>query len=416
MALKVISLFTGAGGLDIGLEAAGFTTTVAVEYNAQACKTLRANRSDRRPWTILEGDIHDVPSRAIREGGGVATGEASLLVGGPPCQPFSKAGYWVRGDSKRLEDSRADTLDAYLRVLRDLLPKAFLLENVFGMAYKNKDEALRMLEMTVHQINAEKGVSYRLQYEVLNCADYGVPQTRERLFIIGSRDGRTFNFPSATHADPEKSPPELSFFRLEDWNTAWDAIGDLNGVPHSGLKVGGRWGDLLSSIPEGENYLFHTERKGGRPLFGWRRRYWSFLLKLSKRRPSWTIQAQPGSAIGPFHWSNRKLSTMEIKRIQTFPDDYIITGGRTEVQRQLGNAVPSLMTEILGREIRRQLLDDPASESPLSLMPIRRRPIPAPESIEPVPSKYLELEGMDSDHPGKGKGRCATKWLDLISR
>src|SRR5205823_7032500 len=121
------------------------------------------------------------------------------------------------------------------------------------------------------------------------------------------------------------------------------------------LQVRGSWGALLPSIPEGENYLYHTNRGRGLPLFGWRTRFWSFLLKLAKNRPSWTIQAQPGSAIGPFHWKNRRLSVREMCRIQTFPDDYEICGGRTDTQKQLGNAVPAAMSEVLGLRIMEQL-------------------------------------------------------------
>src|SRR6185369_15502643 len=104
---------------------------------------------------------------------------------------------------------------------------------------------------------------------------------------------------------------------------------------------------LLPSIPEGENYLHHTPRKGGLPLFGWRTRYWSFLLKLAKNQPSWTIQAQPGSAIGPFHWQNRRLAWQEMAALQTFPREFEIASSTVEIQRQIGNAVPSLMAEIL---------------------------------------------------------------------
>lgn len=409
--MKVVSLFTGAGGLDLGLEAAGFSTAVAVEFNSQACETLRANKNQKRNWAILEGDIHEISSQEILGAGHLKVGETTLLAGGPPCQPFSKSGYWSKGDSGRLNDSRSDTLDAYLRVLRDLEPKVFLLENVFGMAYRSKDEALKMLESTVYKINKEKRTKYSFCYKVLNCADYGVPQTRERLFIIGSRDGTEFIFPEPTHR--EQLNPNCELFSISPWRTAWDAIGDLENIIHTDLSVGGRWGDLLPSIPEGENYLFHTDRGNGRPLFGWRRRYWSFLLKLAKNRPSWTIQAQPGSAIGPFHWKNRKLSTLEMKRIQTFPDDYIITGGRTEVQRQIGNAVPSLMTEVLGREIRSQLLGDEFKGS-LKLIPPKRTSTPPAELVQNVPKKYLDLEGEHTAHPGKGKGRSAIQWKNSV--
>lgn len=417
---KVISLYTGAGGLDLGLEAAGFTTTVAVEYNAPACRTLRANRSEERPWEVVEGSIHDVTSEHLAERGRVRVGEATLLVGGPPCQPFSKSAYWVHGDTKRLGDPRADTLSAYLRVLRDLQPQAFLLENVFGLTYKGKDEALRLLQNTVEAINREVGTSYSFCWKVLNTANHGVPQVRERFFLVGARDGREFKFPEPTHADHAevstaavKDQGQVGLFgaaaptgRLAPWRTAWDALGDLDPDAIKGLQVTGKWGDLLASIPEGQNYLYHTDRGGGLPLFGWRRRYWTFLLKLAKDRPSWTIQAQPGAGIGPFHWKNRRLSVPEMMRIQTFPDGYLIEGGHTEAVRQLGNAVPSLMTEVLGREIRRQLLDEQV-EGSLKLLPPRRTPVPAAEPLLPVPDKYHVHIGRHAAHPGTGKGRLA---------
>ena len=120
--------------------------------------------------------------------------------------------------------------------------------------------------------------------------------------------------------------------------------------------MSGKWADLLPTIPEGLNYLWHTSRGGGVPLFGWRTRYWSFLLKLAKSKPSWTIQAQPGSAIGPFHWKNRKLSARELCRLQTFPDDLSFDTSQNQIQRMIGNAVPSLLAEVLAWEIRTQLL------------------------------------------------------------
>ncbi|HPS79887.1 MAG TPA: DNA cytosine methyltransferase, partial [Thermoanaerobaculaceae bacterium] len=122
---KALSLYTGAGGLDLGFEAAGFETAVAVEIDPEAVATLRANR----PWPVIDRDIHWVTSQEILATAGLREGEADVLIGGPPCQPFSKSGYWASGDTKRLDDPRAGTMGAYLRVLRDTLPKAFLLEN-----------------------------------------------------------------------------------------------------------------------------------------------------------------------------------------------------------------------------------------------------------------------------------------------
>jgi DNA (cytosine-5)-methyltransferase 1 len=197
-----------------------------------------------------------------------------------------------------------------MRVLRETKPRAFLIENVVGLTFKRKDEGLKLLKDTVTTINRDTGTRYSLNWKVLNAADYGVPQVRERVFIVGARDGREFKFPAPSHAAVDKRQHQLLDQRVDPWTTAWDAIGDISdSVDEGELEVGGEWGDLLPSIPEGENYLWHTDRKGGKPLFGWRRRFWTFLLKLAKDRPSWIIQSQPGSATGPFHWHNRRLST-----------------------------------------------------------------------------------------------------------
>lgn len=394
--LKALSLFTGVGGLDFGFEAAGFETAVALDNDAAACRTVRLNRK----WPVLEGDIHGIPSSIIMERAGLAVGEADVLIGGPPCQPFSKSSFWVNGDTPRLDDPRADTLTAYLRVLRDLRPKAFLLENVPGLIYKGKDEGFQHLLRGIALINEECGTNYRMACKAINTAHYGVPQIRERVFLVGSRDGHDFAFPAATHTAPENT--ELLEGRLEPYRTAWDAIGDLPDLPNEpSLTVGGKWGELLPSIPEGQNYLWHTNRGGGLPLFGWRTRYWSFLLKLAKHLPSWTIQAQPGSAIGPFHWNNRKLSVREMCRLQTFPDGLRFECGRSDAQRQLGNAVPSLIAEILGREIRRQLLNDGTDLGPLKLLQSVRETVPVPAPVFLVSEKYRSLVGDHADHPGK---------------
>lgn len=404
--LKAISLFSGIGGLDFGFEQAGFETRLALELDRHSCATLRLNRPG---WEIIEDDINNVPSSAILKRAGLKRGEADILIGGPPCQPFSKSGYWARGDAMRLDDPRADTLVAYLRVLRDVKPRAFLLENVSGLTYAAKDEGLRFLLKGIEQINREARTDYSVHWQVINCADYGVPQLRERVFLVGSREGRPFQFPPTTHAKPDLLSPDAPGL-VEPHRTAWDALGDLAepDLSEPGLEVGGKWGELLPSIPEGENYLWHTDRGGGLPLFGWRTRYWGFLLKLAKNRPAWTIQAQPGTAIGPFHWNNRRFTFQELSRLQTFPADIRAAVGRTEMQRMLGNAVPSLISEILGREIRRQFFDR-AKRGSLALLPQRRLDAPRPKRVASVPTKYHALIGAHAPHPGEGKGRMAVK-------
>ena len=393
--LSAISLYTGLGGLDFGFEAAGFRTAVALDVDSAACNTIRLNRPD---WNVIDRDIHAVTSEEILDAGELQVGEADVLIGGPPCQPFSKSSYWVNGDAARLDDPRADTLTAYLRVLGDTKPKTFLLENVYGLAYKRKDEGLRYLVEGIADINERAGTHYQVDWRILNAAHYGVPQLRERVFLVGSRDGTRLDFPSPTHCAPEK----LGLFAdKEPYRTAWDAIGDLPAAPNDpSVEVTGKWGALLPSIPEGRNYLWHTNRGGGLRLFGWRTRYWSFLLKLAKERPSWTIQAQSGSAAGPFHWRNRKLTTHEMCRLQTFPDGLEFDCSRTDAQKMIGNAVPSLLAEVLAREIRSRLLGSPVEDTAPVLMLPPRRPTPAAETVAAVPEQYLRLVGDHPDHPG----------------
>lgn len=404
---SVISLFTGAGGLDLGFHAAGLRTAVAVEMDRRCCETLGANKSRAYAWEIIEAPLEDVPSKAILSAAKLKIGEADALIGGPPCQPFSKSGYWSKGYSGRLKDPRANTLAEFIRVLRDTQPKVFLLENVTGLAYTGKEEGFRFLVDEINQVNAATGSRYKVVAKVLNAAWYGVPQTRERIILIGSRDGRELKFPEARFYDPEARQQELLADR-EPFRTAWDALGDLEEPAdlHE-TCVRGRWADLLPSIPEGSNYLYHTDRGDGLPLFGWRRRYWSFLLKLSKRRPAWTLTAQPGPAIGPFHWENRRLSRVELMRLQTFPDGYTVAGALSDVQRQVGNAVPSALAELLGLEIRRQLLGERVTSSRPTLVPPKRWPTPKPEAMQPVPGKYRKLAGYHEPHPGTGLGYAA---------
>jgi DNA (cytosine-5)-methyltransferase 1 len=404
-----ISLYTGVGGLDFGFEAAGFRTSVCVELDPVACRTVKNNR----PWEVVPGDIHEVKSQTILEKANLRPGDADILIGGPPCQPFSKSSYWVRGDARRLDDPRADTLTAFLRVLRDTKPRAFLMENVPGLAFKGKDEGLRHLITGLDEVNRAAKTNYAANWKVVNTATYGVPQQRERLFIIGSRDGRPFHFPALTHADQTKL--ELLAEGREPYRTAWDALGDLpERLTDEDLVVTGRWADLLPSIPEGHNYLYHTDRGGGRPLFGWRRRYWSFLLKLKKDLPAWTIQAQPGPAIGPFHWTSRKLSATELCRLQTFPDGIRFDCSRNEVQRLIGNAVPSLVTEVLGRAIREQFFDERSRSRRLKLIPPVRTNVPKDQRPTRVPKKYLHLSGEHEPHPGTGRGRRAVARASLV--
>lgn len=405
--MNVLSLFTGAGGLDLGLDAAGFHVAGCVERDEDCRETLAQNTD----WTVAEqGNIEAIdPARLLKEFG-LRRGEVTLLAGGPPCQPFSKSGQWVTGQPRRMTDPRAKTLHAYFDVLEGALPKVMLLENVKGLVAKprqgsTEEQALELLASTLTAINARHGTSYLPSVIHVDAADYGVPQRRERIFVVADRDGGELVRPEPTHGI-DGGPRQAN---------AWDSLGELDNPRwDASLALTGTWAALLPSIPEGQNYLHHTPKGKGEPLFGWRRKYWSFLLKLAKDRPSWTIQAQPGPATGPFHWRSRRLSVREMARLQTFPDGHDFAGGARSAQRQIGNAVPVALGELIGLEIRRQLLDDDPGRG-LTTIPEHRDD--RPRAIRParVPAHYLHLRGEHDDHPGAGKGPGAMQVAALAA-
>jgi DNA (cytosine-5)-methyltransferase 1 len=335
-----ISLFSGAGGLDLGVEAAGFRVAAAVEQNLDAAQTMEKNFSSLSS-EVIRCDILDTPTRELLRAAGLkGRDRPDLLVGGPPCTPFSKSGFWLEWKRAGL-DPDASLLQAYTRVLAEAKPRAFILENVYALTYNNK-ASRPAFERLLREIDA---AGYRCNWAVLNAADYGVPQARPRLFIVGAPKGKpTPELPEPSHGGT-----------WERRNTGRGALGHVtSGEVLSGLvadpepeeTVRGRWGHLLPLVPPGDNYLFFTEERGHpNPVFEWRSRYWSFLLKLDPNRPSPTIQAQPGPNVGPFHWESRRLRVAELKRLFTFPDEFEFVGRRASVQAQLGNSVPPLLAQ-----------------------------------------------------------------------
>jgi DNA (cytosine-5)-methyltransferase 1 len=350
--LAAISLFSGAGGLDLGVERAGYRVLAALEYDADAAATLRANLIHTE---VLQRDIRTVSTKELLKAAGLRSGEAELLIGGPPCTPFSKSGNWL--EYKRTgKDANADLLDHYLRILSEAKPRAFLLENVFGLAYKNHNAFwLRRL------LSSFRELGYHVEHKVLLAADYGVPQRRQRLFILGSKDA-TPAFPMPTHSGPHET--RRWDHTLPRHITSGEAIGDLakrRDLAEPEEVADGTFGHLLPEVPPGDNYLYFTAKRGHpKPLFEWRSRYWNFLLKLDPEQPSPTIQAQPGPWVGPFHWHNRRLRVAEIKRLQTFPDDYQVVGTRRSAQIQIGNAVPPLLAERLATALAAQVGENAA--------------------------------------------------------
>jgi DNA (cytosine-5)-methyltransferase 1 len=351
--LTAFSLFAGAGGLDLGVEQAGYRVLYAVENDPLAVETLNRNRARFFPHLpeTQPLDITAVDPRRLMKEIGLGKGDLDLLVGGPPCVAFSKSGFHL--EYKRAgQDPKASLLDDYLRFLEALSPAAFIMENVFGLAYKNQSAAF------FNRLAAGlRKVGYSLSYEVLNAADYGVPQNRQRLFVIGARNGRPLGLPKATHwGEHERRSKPRDAHLLLPHVTAGQALKGLHTKPEPEEEVGGRYGHLLPGIPPGENYLHYTAERGHpKPLFKWRSRYWTFLLKLDPERPASTVQGQPGPYVGPFHWDNRRLRVPELKRLQGFPDEFDLTGSRRSIQLQVGNSVPPLLGAIVATAVKQQL-------------------------------------------------------------
>jgi DNA (cytosine-5)-methyltransferase 1 len=200
-------------------------------------------------------------------------------------------------------------------------------------------------------LNEIEAAGYRFTWRVLNAADYGVPQLRPRLFVVGAaRSEKLPEIPSPTHHG-EWERRKVTGGPLRHV-TAGEAVAGLVTEPEREEVLRGQWAYLLPDIPPGDNYLYYTAERGHpRPIFRWRSRYWSFLLKLDPNRPSPTIQAKPGPNVGPFHWADRRLRVPELRRLFTFPDSFVFVGSRAAVQSQIGNSVPPLLGQRVAESV-----------------------------------------------------------------
>ena len=315
----VIELFAGAGGMALGFKDAGFRTVLANEWDRNACDTLRANITDR----VLNCAIQEIERFP----------QADVVAGGPPCQGFSNLGERVPNDP------RNQLWRQYIRCVEQVRPKLFVLENVPPLLRSAEFQELKSLA---------ESLGYRIAARVLNAADYGVPQTRKRAIVIGSRIGEP-TFPPQTHVDPAKR--NLVTQHLPPWRTVRDAIGHLpltptgmnwhiarNPTPKSverykSIPAGGnRWQLPLRLMPE----CWKRKTKGGTDLFG--RLWWD--------RPSVTIRTEfykpeKGRYLHPT--AHRPITHLEALLLQTFPEDYQWCGPKISVGVQIGNAVPPLL-------------------------------------------------------------------------
>lgn len=393
--LRSLELFTGAGGLALGTHFAGFHHRMLLEWNEAACDTLQANAETEsipgiNSWNILQADARSVDFGSI--------GTVDLVAGGPPCQPFS-----IGGKHRGMDDTR-DMIPQFVRAVRELAPRAFVLENVKGLlrdsfrsyfslvvlqlshptVIRGKDESgdehLRRLE-DVHTSGRDSNLKYRVVFRLLNAADYGVPQTRERVFIVGFRADTEieWHFPDPTHSSdallreqgvtgtywerfglrhlpPSQDSPvrlrtskkALPLIPLQPWRTVRDAIGDLPAPTAGQDDVAGYTNHRLR--PGARAYKGHT----GSPL-DW---------------PAKTLKAGDHGVPGGENMiafpdgSVRYFTVREAARLQTFPDAWHFEGPWSEAMRQLGNAVPVTLAHTIARSVAR-CLNEQRAESQL---------------------------------------------------
>jgi len=307
--LRVVSLFSGCGGLDLGFEAAGCETVIAVDNDPEACKTLRYNRPW---WNIFEGDIQDYSP---------SLGDGDIVIGGPPCQGFSSAG---RGDPN---DHRNTLWTEYMRVVQAVKPRAIVLENVSGLRHKKNGDHLSGI------MAALENEGYKFVFDVLNAADFGVPQARRRLIVIGLQEGVP-SMPPPSHEGDHISVHDAIVDLDREFDEHWSHV-----PPRHAPHVARRWDQLAPGETDPQ----------------YRR------ARLDPDRPSVTIRAgggygPKGDHLGGFHppihpYQPRQLTVREAARLQSFPDDWIFRGSKTAQGRQVGNAVPVKLAEAIARHV-----------------------------------------------------------------
>lgn len=366
--MNSIEIFSGAGGLAKGLELAGSRHQAFVEWNANACNTLRSNYDKS---LVHEGDIRLFSFADYKD--------VDIIAGGPPCQPFS-----LGGKAKGVDDKR-DMFPAAVSSIRTLMPKAFIFENVKGLLrdsfadyfkyiilqltypqYQPKSEDWRKELRQLQEIEAENrynGLRYDVSYHLVNAADYGIPQKRERVIIIGFREDLNIEwmFPEKSHSEDallwDKYVTGEYWARHHITNPENEEV--CKAVKKRLIEKYGMWApeqkpwqtmrDAFKGLSEPNGTGEHSLRKGARIYPGH--------TGSNIDEPSKTIKAGDHGVPGGENMvrfpdgATRYLSILEAKRIQTFPDDYVITGAWTEAMRQLGNAVPVRLAYIVASSV-----------------------------------------------------------------
>ncbi|QTR49834.1 DNA cytosine methyltransferase [Candidatus Thiothrix anitrata] len=358
----LVSLFSGIGGLDEGLHNAGFTPLFCSEIDKHAHESLRSWCNRRSVSPLLATDINDISPHYLKNQLGLKAGELDLLAGGPPCQSFS-----LIGNRRSLEDDRGLLLHKMIEFAQVLQPKAVLIEQVKGLLSAKGADGINGSALKVI-ISGLKEIGYDVSFRTLRAADYGVPQLRDRVFIVAIATGDEFEFPAPTHFDPQKQSEQIDVFSTTKipYISVKGAIGDLPSpvlkgntekIPNHLDITPLRDRERINGVPEGEClarqlHLPADQRQRLNPekdTTKFRRLAWDF--------PALTLRG--GEAF--YHpEENRYLTPREYLRLHGFPDTHILSGpirARSgtvkdlDQHRQVANAVPPPLAEAIGKAI-----------------------------------------------------------------
>lgn len=365
---KVVSFFTGAMGLDIGLEEAGLNIAVGQEIDKVACDTIRANNH-----RVEEGDLkqllnEDPNLERFRKRNDLKREEIFAVVGGPPCQPFSTA-----GKRRGVQDIRGTLIYDYLLTISALRPRFAVLENVKGILAATGMSSTSLMDEVIEQLN---NIGYSASFGVVDASHFGTPQFRERVILIASRDDEPVFLPRPTHFQTHQNPS----YR---WKTLRMAIEDLEDDPGPGHSFSERTKSYLRYVPEGGNWKNLPPSIGEEAMGG----AWNsgggkvgFFRRLRYDEPSPTLVTSPiqKATLLAHPRRDRPLSIREYARIQGFPDSWILTGTTAALYRQIGNAVPVP----LGRAVGETLLSIANNDSTITTK--RRRGTRTHDLLDPA--------------------------------
>ena len=346
----VISLFSGAMGLDIGLQEAGLNVAIGQDFELACVKTMKANGHN-----VLGGDIREIKPETLLEMTGLKVGEPFMICGGPPCQPFSTAG-------KRLgiNDPRGSLFMDFIRMIDYIKPRFFIMENVKGIVSaplkhvpaeeRDGNDPEQQLGTVLDVILSEfNKLGYKTVYGILDAVNYGVPQFRERFILIGRRDNEDIFLPVPTHFQMHQDPN----YR---WKTVGEAIKDLEDEDGECGKLTPERKKYLRMVPEGGNWKdlpqeVIREAMGGAYESGGGKV--GFYRRLSYAQPSPTITTAPAQKATMLCHpiKDRPLSVHEYARIQQFPEGWIFTGTTAAKYKQIGNAVPVGLAKAIGEAV-----------------------------------------------------------------